>query len=78
MSALGGRLRKLEDRFGIGNETFAQLHLRALREAEHQRLEEAGKLVEMEPPDSKQPLEAWREILLGPGAEPAAGSSREG
>ena len=65
MSALGGRLRKLENSFGIGHETFAQLHLRALREAEHKRLAEAGELVEVEPPDSEEPVEAWREILLG-------------
>jgi len=65
MSALGGRLRKLEDRFGIGNETLGQLHIRALREAERQRLAEAGELVEMEPPDSEQPVETWRQILLG-------------
>ena len=66
MSALGGRLRKLEDRFGIGNETFAQLHLRAVREAEHRRLAEAGELPELALPDSDEPVEAWREILLGP------------
>ena len=65
MSALGGRLRKLENSFGIGNETFAQLHLRAVREAEHQRLVEAGELLEVAPPESEEPLEAWREILLG-------------
>ncbi len=66
MNALGGRLRKLEDRFGIGNETLPQLHLRAVREAEHRRLVEAGELVEAPPPDSEQPVEAWREILFGP------------
>ena len=65
MSALGGRLRKLEDRFGIGNESIGQMHLRALRQAEQQRRAEAGELAAAEP-DSEQPLEAWREMLLGP------------
>jgi hypothetical protein len=66
MSALGGRLRKLEDRFGFGKETFAQLHLRAVREAEHRGLVETGELAEVALPDSEAPLEACREMLLGP------------
>ena len=64
MNALNSRLYKLEDRFGIGKETFGQLHLRALREAEQQRLAEAGEAAEGEPPEDEPPLEAWREILL--------------
>ncbi len=53
MNVLGGRVRKLEDRFEIGNETIGQMHIRALQEAEHQRLAKAGELAEVDPPDSE-------------------------
>ena len=41
MSGLNGRLRKLDDRFGLAGESWSQLHLRALREDERRQAEEA-------------------------------------
>lgn len=64
MSALNGRLRKLDDRFGLGGDSWSQLHLRALREDARRRAEEAGASSEPRPPESEQPVEAWRRILL--------------
>ena len=64
MSGLSGRLRKLDDRLGLSNETIAQLHLRALREGERRRAEEAGASSEPRQLESGQPVEAWRQILL--------------
>ena len=66
MSALGWRLRKLEDRFGIGNESFAQLHLRALRETARRDGAEEDAPIELRPPEDEPPVEAWRLILLNP------------
>ena len=66
MSALGWRLRKLEDRFGIGNETFAQLHLRALREIARSEMAEKEAPSDLKPPEDEPPEEAWRLILLNP------------
>jgi hypothetical protein len=66
MSALGWRLRKLEDRFGIGNESFAQLHLRALRETARRDGAEEDAPIELRPPEDEPPEEAWRLILLNP------------
>jgi hypothetical protein len=64
MSGLNGRLRKLDDRLGLASETIAQLHLRALREDERRKAEEAGASSELKPPESGQPVERWRQILL--------------
>jgi hypothetical protein len=64
MSTLGSRLRKLDDRFGLGPETISQLHLRALREDERRRAEEAGASSEPRQPESGQPVEDWRRMLL--------------
>jgi len=64
MSGLIGRLRKLDDRFGLAGESWSQLHLRALREDERRRAEEAGASREPSQPESGQPVEAWRQILL--------------
>jgi hypothetical protein len=61
MNALNSRLYKLEDRLGLGSETFGQLHLRALREAERERLAELGGMAETE---DEPPIEAWKEMLL--------------
>ena len=66
MSALGWRLRKLEDRFGIGNETFAQLHLRALREIARREMVKEKAPIGIRPPEDEPPEEAWRLILLNP------------
>ena len=64
MSTLGNRLRKLDERFGLANETIPQLHLRALREDERRRAQEAGVSNEPRKPESGQPMEAWRQMLL--------------
>ena len=64
MSGLSGRLRKLDDRLGLSNETIAQLHLRALREDERRRAEEADASSEPRQPERGQPVEVWRQILL--------------
>ena len=66
MSTFGSRLRKLDDRFGLGNETIPQLHLRALREAEQRRKIEAGESVAPGPVEDGPPVEAWRLMLLNP------------
>ena len=64
MSGLNGRLRKLDDRYGLADESWSQLHLRALREDERRRAEEAGASSEQRQLESGQPVEAWRQILL--------------
>ena len=64
MNTFGSRLRKLDDRFGLANETIPQLHLRALREDERRRAKEAGVSSEPRQSESGQPVEAWRQILL--------------
>jgi len=64
MSGLNGRLRKLDDRFGLAGESWSQLHLRALREDERRQAEEAGASSEPSQPENGPPMEAWRQILL--------------
>lgn len=64
MSGLNGRLRKLDDRLGVSNETIAQLHLRALREDARRRAEVDSASSEPRKPESGEPVEAWRRILL--------------
>ena len=64
MSGLNGRLRKLDDRFGLAGESWSQLHLRAMREDELRRAEEAGASSEPRQPESAPPVEAWRQLLL--------------
>ena len=64
MSGLNGRLRKLDDRFGLAGESWSQLHLRAVREYERRRAEETGASTEPRQPESGQPVEAWRQMLL--------------
>jgi hypothetical protein len=63
MNSLSSRLRKLDGRFGLGPETIPQLHLRALREDERRRAEEAGASHEPQQPESGQPVEAWERML---------------
>ena len=57
------RLRKLDDRFGLADESLGQLHLRAQREAEQQRTAEAGAAKELSEPESALPVEAWKQLL---------------
>jgi len=64
MSGLSGWLRKLDDRFGLGDESWSQLHLRALRKDERRRAEKAGASSKPSQSESGQPVEAWRQLLL--------------
>jgi len=66
MNVLGGRIRKLEDRYGLGNETFAQMHLRALREMARRETPDEKAPIEIRPPEDESPEEAWRQVLLRP------------
>jgi hypothetical protein len=66
MNVLGGRIRKLEGRYGLGNETFAQMHVRALREIARRETADEKAPIEIRPPEDEPPEEAWRQILLGP------------